>query len=61
MNPLTEKVMASCNLSEQDAERELRNEAELLMYTENPMEFCESLGLDEDDIFSNPEAILAFL
>lgn len=61
MNALTEKVMASCNLSEQEAERELRNETEVLMHTHNPMEFCESLGLDEDDIFSNPEAILAFI
>lgn len=53
--------MASCSLSERDAERELRNEADCLMATGSVTDFCESLGLEEDDIFSNPEAILAFL
>ena len=61
MNNLTEKVMATCGLSEQDAERELRGEVDALIHNGDPMEFCESLGLEEDDLFSNPEAILAFL
>ncbi len=63
MNNLTEKVMASCSLSEQDAVSALRNETELLMSSDEPdiTDFCDSLGLDEEDIFSNPEAILAYL
>lgn len=53
--------MASCDLSEQDAVRELECATDRLMADGDVGDFCSSLGIDEEDLFNNPEALLAYL
>ena len=60
-NVLCEKVMASCNLSERDAEQELRGQVDNLVQTGDVVSFCQDLGLDDDDVFSNMDALYAYL
>lgn len=61
MATLCEKVMASCDLSEHDAVRELECATDCLMADGNIDNFCTSLGIDEEDLFENPEALLAYM
>jgi hypothetical protein len=53
--------MASCGLTEQEATCELRSATDALMETGDVYDFCDTLGLDEEDLFENPEALLAFM
>lgn len=61
MMTLKDKVMANCGVTEQEAMGALRFEADALLETGDVTDFCSSLGLDEEDLFENPDALLAYL
>ena len=66
MSSLVSKVASRCNISEQQARLEIAAEAEVLMNDEDITceklsEMAYDLGLDMDDIMSNPEALLTFM
>ena len=66
MDSLIKKVAKSCNISEQQAELEISTEMENLS-EENDFslsrisETAYTLGLDMDDILSNPGALFGFM
>lgn len=60
---IIEKVQKNCGLSRSDAKREFDSAKEVLLADEkitldNVEEFTNDLGLDIDDIMSNPECLL---
>lgn len=61
MATLSKKVAANCGISEQEAVGALRMESDALLETGDITEFCSSLAIDEDDLFDNPDALLAYL
>lgn len=66
MSELVEKVAKSCGISESAARREISSEVETLMADEdfsydNMCESANNLGVDVDDLMSNPEMLLGFL
>ena len=66
MEQAIREVMESCNLSYEDAEREIKAASEMLLSggdfgMSDVLDFCDCLGLDEETIFSNPEMLLSFL
>lgn len=66
MNDLVSKVATNCNISKEQARQEIAAEVDVLMNDEdvnygNLSEMAYDLGLDMDDIMSNPEALLAFI
>ena len=59
----TEKVMAACNISEHEAENEIKAANEMLWANDEVNicdldDYCDSLGIDLDDVMSNPEMLL---
>jgi len=55
--------MNSCNISEKEAEREISAANDILLADENINmtaldDYCQNLGIDLDDIMSNPEMLL---
>ena len=65
MESAIREVMESCNLSYEDAEREIKSASEMLLSGEFGMsdveDFCLDLGIEEDTLFDNPEMLLAYL
>ena len=66
MEQAIREVMESCNLSYEDAEREIKAASEMLLSggdfgMSDVMDFCDGLGLDEETLFSNPEMLLSYL
>lgn len=66
MSGLVSKVASRCKISEQQARQEIAAEVEVLMNDDNInygnlSEMTYNLGLDMDDIMSNPEVLLAFM
>lgn len=58
-----EKVQNACNLNEEDARQEIKSASEDLLTRdgitiEDVEDFCIGLGIDEEDLFSNPEMLL---
>ena len=59
-----EKVMAVCNMNEHDAEREIKAANDMLWAGEEEVglndleDYCYGLGIDLDDVMSNPEMLL---
>ena len=63
MTTTIKKVMNSCNISEKEAEREISAANDILLADEDINmtaldDYCQDLGIDLDDIMSNPEMLL---
>ena len=63
MTTTIKKVMNSSNISEKEAEREISAANDMLLADENINmtaldDYCQNLGIDLDDIMSNPEMLL---
>ena len=57
------KVMAACNINEQQAINEVQAANDILLASDNIgyddlEDYCFGLGLDMEDVFSNPEMLL---
>lgn len=57
------KVQNACNLNEEDARQEIASASENLLASDeitiaDVEDFCYGLGIDEEDLFSNPEMLL---
>ena len=56
--------MAVCNMNEHDAEREIKAANDMLWVGEEEVglndleDYCYGLGIDLDDVMSNPEMLL---
>ena len=56
--------MAVCNMNEHDAEREIKAANDMLWAGEEEVglnyleDYCYGLGIDLDDVMSNPEMLL---
>lgn len=66
MNELIDKVAQRCGISKERARREIDAEVDVLVNDNginynNLSEMAYNLGLDVDDIMSNPEALLSFM
>lgn len=59
-----EKVMAACNISEQDAQKEIKAANDMLWASDRDIDICDlddycyGLGIDLDDVMENPEMLL---
>lgn len=56
--------MAACNISEQDAQKEIKAANDMLWAGEEEVglndleDYCYGLGIDLDDVMENPEMLL---